>query len=228
MKQISFFLSLICLSSCGRDSPSTTEFSPTLFALTNIPDTRCADHFYYDQNGYFTDSTKKKMFTRLDPLFKSRYLLPVFECDSDYLKEYMVAHFISIQEKVKGYTPILVELSGDDYGSIHYILLDKNNFPVSGLLVHGGPCAGLLFETDTSYMECPVRHSFFRGDVIDSYELHVLHSTGSIPRPDIVDSICWRSTVGEDGHIETKQTDSVRYKTLSLKEHAAGAITSPR
>jgi hypothetical protein len=213
MRPLILFFAACCFQvSCSAPPTShDAAFSASWFALHNLTSTGQADHFLYDEKGYYTDSTRKVPFTALDSFQKMTYLMPVLECDSEYLKQFMPAHFISIQEKVKGFTPIIVELSGDDYWALHYVLLDEKHLPVSDLLVHGGFCSGPAGETDSTYTECPIRHSFFRGDQVDSYELHVTHSTSRIPKPDIVDSISFRSVILENGTIRTQRTDSVRY-----------------
>jgi hypothetical protein len=196
-----------CTGSSDKPAP---EFTPALFALQHLESTKAADHFFYEVNGYFTDSTRRKAFTALDNVQKSRFLLPVLEIDSAYLDQNMASHFISMQEKVHGYTPILIELSGDDYGGIFYILLDQNNNPVSALEVFGGFCAGPGGETDSTLLLCLQKHSIFKSDSIHTWELRTWASTDSIPKPDLVDSITWHSKIEPDGRIITKQIDSVR------------------
>jgi len=217
-----YFLPLfaaLTLIGCSGSTDETSSALPadSLFAFKNIKNTLLVHNFHWDDEDVsrlWTDSTKQKSFVRLDSNQMRKYIVPLLDIDSDYVVEYMVAHLISNQDTINGLTPIIVSLNGDDYSALIYILLNKDGKPVSHFMLHGGECAGPGDVNDSLISFCPIKHSYFEGDKIKSYELKVYERVDTSGIPHTIDSICFQTSIKPDGTFETKQTDSIRYKRM--------------
>ena len=187
------------------------DLSDKNFPFKNISSSLIAKSFFYDKI-LFTDKSEKVSFTILDSLQKLKIIAPVIDIDPTYIATNMEAVFVSKQDKIGDYTPIIVLLSGDDYESLIYILVDKNNKPISHLILSGGNCAGPDEETDSTFKNCPDKTSFLNGNEILSYVLIICERKDSVSEPAIIDSITFKSIIKLTGQIETKRMDSVRYK----------------
>ena len=216
------FSVFIFLSSCSNNNEASSSadiiFENSSFALNNIENTLIADSFFYDENYIlYTDKKKSKQFIKLDSAQKFKLIVPITGIDAGYVCQYMDAYFISIQEKAGDYQPIVIQLSGDDYGSLLYIVLDKQNNPVSHLLISGGECAGPISETDSTMEICPITQAFFNKNKINWYRLHVnerIIEDENKTVPSIIDSIYFQSEINTEGKIITKKIDSIRYERI--------------
>lgn len=220
----SFIFSVfIFLSSCSNNneasSSADTIFENSFFALNNIENTLIADNFFYDENYiFYTDKKKSKQFVKLDSSQKFKLIVPITGIDANYVCQYMDAYFISIQEKVGDYQPIIIQLTGDDYGSLLYIVLDKQNNPVSHLLISGGECGGPISETDSTMEMCPITQAFMNKNKINWYRLHVTERKITKEEdkimPSIIDSVYFQSEINTEGKMITKIIDSTRYERI--------------
>ncbi|HTB06065.1 MAG TPA: hypothetical protein VK806_03855 [Bacteroidia bacterium] len=200
----------------------------SLFAFKNIKNSRLVSSFYYDPKDYhslYSDSTKTKKLIYLDSTQKLKIIIPIMMADygyqrtggidSNYIMKLVSARFVSKQNKIGKFTPIIVWINGDDYEALTYILLDDSLKPISHLILYGGLCAGPLSETDTSLELCPVTQSFLNESKISSYIIK--ESAKKAPKtPSTIDSINYLNTILPSGQIETKRLDSTRYKRMPI------------
>lgn len=118
------------------------------------------------------------------------------------MNDWQVA-FVSKQASVEGHRPIIVAVSGTDFGALLLLVLDKENHPKSYRILSGGQCSDPF---------CDIVHSTLVDNKILSYRISCKSEpTGSYAT---ADSISYLSTITATGQIETTQTDSVRYSRL--------------
>jgi len=214
MKYFYILLFLILLCSFSFDKKTDNDVLPdSLFALKNIPSTDITNKFCsLEKNGWhwYTDSTKKTSFVKLDSIYKVRLLTPALKIHDDWINDKwvlgdMTAYFISKQEKVGDILPIVVYAGGTDYSALILITLDKNCNVVSSFILKGGDCG---------WPYCPVKHSYLNKDKISSYILNVSYRQDFMTVPSTIDSISYLSKISADGKIETKRLDSTRYERV--------------
>jgi|GEM_PF-1701427 len=200
----------------GTDSTqATTNLPKDAFAFRNITSSSLVNAFYFDytHDRLYADPTKTISFTKMDSLQKAALLTPVLkDIDSAYIVKYMNAYFIAKQDKIGDYTPAIFWVSGDDYGALVYIVLNKELKPVSHTILYGGLESGPLAETDTSVTLPPYKQSFIKGNEIASYILHVQDHGKN--KPATIDSVTYKTVVDASGHLNTVQLDSTRYKRM--------------
>ena len=195
---------------------STTNPKDT-FYFRNIQNSKIVFNFTWDTNDYsrlFSDTTKTKCFLKLDSNQMRSIVSPILNIESNYVVEYMYGHLISRQDRIYDYNPIIVFVNGDDYGALIYILLDIENKPVSHFVMHGGFCGGDYQLNDSTESHCPILHSFISGNTIKSYSLKYFDKLDTIIRPSIIDSISYITTIKENGQLDTKKIDSVRFSGI--------------
>ncbi len=213
----------------GNLIATTAQLPDSLFPFHNIKNSLVTEKFYYDRETFFlyTDSTKKRAIVHLDSLQKLKFIAPVMvvefktqfkdnpNLDTNYVVNFMNAFFISKQNKVYDFTPVIASVSGDDYGALFYIILDESFRPISHYRISGGFCAGPWDGPDSTIQMCPDRQSFLNDTEISSYELNEFIRPDSLKRPSIIDSITYLTKILPSGQIETKRLDSIRYERMA-------------
>jgi len=187
----------------------------SLFALKNIENVDLIyNNVRYIDDGLFLDSSKKVKFVALDTIYKAKILAPILKqelsVDMDYVKSFMDSYFISKQEKIGDYQPLIIWTSGDDYTSLILTLVDSTLKPVSHMVLNGGFLSGPYEINDslTSWEE--EKHSKITGNTIHSYSLNTYVWTDSRNDSAFVDSIIYTSKILQNGQIKTEKIDSVR------------------
>lgn len=199
------------------DTAALTTSQIDTFYYWNIQNSKVVFDFTWDTNDYsrlFSDTTMSKCFVKLDTNQMRQIVSPILNIESNYVVEYMYGHLISKQDKIYNYNPIIVFVNGDDYGALIYILLDKENKPVSHFVMHGGFCGGDYQLNDSTQGHCPIIHSTISKDIINSYTLKYFDKLDTITRPSIIDSISYLIKIKENGKLETKKIDSVRFSRI--------------
>ncbi len=218
MNKILFFVLFIGLGvSCSvkMDKKVNSLWLPdTLFALKNIENTDLVNRVKYIDNKLFLDSLSKVKFVALDTIYKLIILAPILKqdlgVDKDYVKSFMISYFISKQEKVGDYQPIIIWISGDDYTSLMLVLVDSTLNPISHLVLNGGLFAGPYEINDSLTLWGKDKHSEIKNTIINSYLLNTYVWTDSRNDSAFVDSITYKSQILQNGQIKTEKIDSVR------------------
>jgi hypothetical protein len=90
----------------------------------------------------FVDSTRKTTFIKLTNKQKTKLVTPFMKNELGvndlYVRKFMDAYFVAKQQKLGELQPIILYITGDDYGSYTLILLDKNQNFINGINVNGG------------------------------------------------------------------------------------------
>ncbi|MGL1886694.1 MAG: hypothetical protein OCD76_09280 [Reichenbachiella sp.] len=148
-KMITILFLIALAISCSNNSDSNkVEFnlSDDLFALKNITNSQSLNNIFYTENRLFYDSSKKIEFTVLDSIAKQKILAPIMKIDLgvdvEYTQSFMKSYFISIQNPIGKFKPIVIWTSGDDYTSLILTLIDSTCTPVSHVLLSGGVFTG--------------------------------------------------------------------------------------
>ena len=152
----------------------------------------------------------------MDSTQRKRIIAPLTGIDAEYAAQSLTSYVVAKQDKIGDLTPIIFDVSGDDYGSLIYALLDKNDKPISGFLLDGGPCGGPEIDTDTLLLLCPYRTSTIKGNTIYTQVVHVY----LMPKKDslaTIDSISYKTEINNKGQMKTLQIDSIRYSNLRDK-----------
>lgn len=124
----------------------------------------------------------------------------------------MGCELVARQDKIGAFTPIIFLVTNWDYWELMYVMLDKNDNPVSHFLLAGGLCGGPSIETDTLFALCPFKVSHINGNIISSYILHTQWKRDDSLT--IVDSVSYKTMVNKTGEIKTSRIDSVRYRRI--------------
>lgn len=156
MKQLTYILIGLFFGSCSTnhdnhklDGENLFQLPDSLFLFKDLKNSLVVNNFYWDPIDHFSiypDSTKDKAYTSLDSVQQLKLIVPIMKkemkVEADYVVHFMNSKFISKQKNVGDHTPIIVWVSGDDYGALFYILLDKSLTPISHIILQGGFCAG--------------------------------------------------------------------------------------
>lgn len=187
------------------------DLPDSLFVLKDIKNLDEDIKFWTDDKYELcTDSITKTHYVVLDSIQKVKLIVPVTSFGGDYLIHFMNAVFVSKQKKIGEYTPIIIHLNGDDYGSLIYIVLDKDLKAVSSLELEGGFCAGPTKINDSLCILCDHKESFLKGKEIFTYVLKESTKTLDSLTMANYDSLSYQSRILSSGIIETKLIDSTR------------------
>lgn len=167
-------------------------------------------------NSLYTDSTYKKKFIELTPDQKVKLIAPFISnelgVNYKYVRDLMQAFFISKQQKIGDLQPIILFITGDDYGSTTMIVLNKYNKPISGFNLDGGMQPGPT-EIGDSLMEYEAKSfSLINANNITTVRInHTDCTDDSLRKPTIVDSTVFLSKIDKTGHIRTRKVMSKQY-----------------
>ena len=218
MNKLILFVLIIGLGfSCSvKTDKNFNEFGlpDSLFALKNIENADLVYKVKYIDNKLFLDSLKKIEFVALNTTYKLKILAPILKqelgVDKDYVKSFMISYFISKQDKIGDYQPVIIWISGDDYTSLILTLVDSTLNPVSHLVLNGGLFAGPYEFNDSLTCWGEDKYSKINKNRIESYTLNTYVWTDSRNDSVFVDSINYKYQIMENGQIKTEKIDSIR------------------
>ena len=197
------FLSAACGQILKSDNSDKDCLPDNLFVATGLQESMIIDDFSFNkQVDYFY---KEKKLIELDSLQKTKLLAPFVKYFPPYSH---IAHFISKQDKIGDFQPIILRVVGTDYLTLWLLLLDKDCKPVSLFFLEGENCEG-PWDTDSTIMDCPTKRNKFIKNRIESYELRTTDFFNS--NKSIIDSLVYTTEINEKGEFKTKRIDSVRY-----------------
>jgi hypothetical protein len=223
MKYLILFIAIstTSLTSCSGDKKKkpndsvTTIIDTTFWADKNYPYRNLkntlpvANLIKFDRDRGYTDSTKKRVLVELSKQQKLHLIAPFISreltVDNKYAVDLMQAYFISKQDKIGQFQPIVIYITGDDYTSLTMIILNKNNDYVSGFNVHGGMLSGPEEVGDSIEKFEARRYSIIGKSEITTFKIDESDFTDSLKRPSIIDSIVFKSYIDNKGKIKTKQ-----------------------
>jgi|GEM_PF-3434627 len=218
LNHLKYFLIISCVVAVSCTTNSTQEKSPENKVITR------ADSLFMFHNIntslFKADSATMSQYVAMDTIQKMQYLTPkiidsenpdVMKVGQTYINEYVGAYFISKQEKIGDAQPIIVSASGDDYHALILIVLNKNNKPVSHILLSGGLSAGPDGELGDSIILLHDRESLIKHDTLITYILRVRQPENKDNASPTIDSISYIRKILPTGEIKTIKTDSVRY-----------------
>ncbi len=207
-------IAMVLASCTHHNKREKLTLGDNLFALKNLDGTAMLKNLHFDSLGNaYLDSTMKTRFTKLTEAQKQVLLPGIDFFDTSYVR-YADAHFISKQDAIGSFTPIILLINADDYSAIQYVLLDSSFHPVAHYLLHGGECAGPASDDGKIMEYCPEKQAVIHGKDIHSYVLHIFVSDDTTSSPARIDSVNFISNVLPTGNIETRRIDSVSYKRM--------------
>jgi hypothetical protein len=192
------------------------------FVFKNLANTEDAKGIYKELKGggvdgnLYTDSTYKKLYVKLTPEQRSILVAPFISKQLDvndkYARDLMQAYFISKQDKIGEFQPIIIEVDGDDYGSMILVVLDKNNKPIDAFNLSGGIERGPMMTGDSLLSFDKPSYSFLTKNLITTYRVTETDYTDSTKKEETIDSNVFVSTIDKTGKIITKQTVKAHFR----------------
>lgn len=219
MKKIMTILCLIGLiSSCSKPKGYNTkiELKDSLFALQNISFANIYHSYKHIDDKLYLDSSRNIGFTQLDTFYKVKILAPLLHkdlgraVDTNYVKRFTTSYFISKQNKVGQYQPLIIWSSGDDYTSLILAIVDSCLNPVSHLVLSGGLFGGPFETNDTLSSWGEDKFSKINNNEISTCILKTYVWTVNPDSTMIIDSLSYKSVIMDNGQIETELIDSLR------------------
>jgi len=167
----------------------------------------------------YTDSTYKTTFIQLSKEQKIQLIGPFIKkelgVNEQYAADLMTAYFVSKQKKIGDLQPILIQIEGDDYGSLTMIILDKNHKPIDGYNVDGGPQGGPT-ELGDSLIKYEVRrYSHIKGTDITTYDITETDHTDTTKKQETIDSEVFKTIIGTSGTFSTRRIVKTSFVKLS-------------
>ncbi|MCR8556884.1 hypothetical protein KXD93_04495 [Mucilaginibacter sp. BJC16-A38] len=159
----------------------------------------------------YADSSQKQRYKPLSANQRGYFLAPFLPKDYGvkYAKDIMYAWFVSKQNKIGNFQPIILQVEGNDYESLSLILLDENYKPVSELnldeeniLPEHRDNLNLIYNLKS--------YSILNKNVITSYRITEIRYKDSTERSIVVDSNVFKSIINKDGTISTKQMEKIK------------------
>lgn len=203
-----------CSATSSKKLDRSEDLPDSLFALKNVQNTSFIDKVKFLDNRLFLESSKRVEFFPLDTNLKSKILAPILKTDlgveSNYVKSFITSYFISKQDKIGDYQPIVIWTSGDDYTSLILAVLDSNLIPISHITLYGGLFAGPYEINDSLTSWGEEKHSIIDGNQIKSTVMTTYVWTDSRNDSSFIDSIIYKSKILETGKIMTEKLDSIR------------------
>jgi hypothetical protein len=203
-----------CSGSSIKQPNRTIELPDNLFALKNVHNSSFINKVKFIDNRLFLDSSKQVEFFPLDSNLKGKILAPILKMDlrveSDYVKSFIISYFISKQDKIGDYQPVIIWASGDDYTSLILAVLDSNLCPISHIILYGGQFAGPYEINDSLTSWGEEKQSIIEGNQIKSTVLTTYVWTDSRNDSAFIDSISYKSKILGTGKIMTEKLDSIR------------------
>jgi hypothetical protein len=164
----------------------------------------------------YTDTTYKTAFVELTESQRIQLIAPFvakeMRMDETYVKGYMLAYFISKQNKIAEFQPVIIEIIGNDYSSLILIVLDKNNKPVDGLNLENGNQGNYVNIDDSLTRHDKACYSYLDNDVVTKYEIIETNYKDAAKKDIIIDSNVFVSTISQIGKITTKQVVKAHFK----------------
>lgn len=226
-----FCLILFSFLSCSNDNTNVNNTDSTAVKSVGIDTSFLADkNFAYfdlketeivgrnsvgDKGHYYVNSRREKEFVALSLEQKVKLVVPFIHetlgVNSNYVKRTMECYFIAKQKKIGDLQPIIVQIGGDDYGSLTLIILNRDLIPVSGYNLSGGMNSG-PYQMGDSLVALPDNiYSILEKDKFITYRVVESFFNDSLKRPSNVDSVVYKSKIESNGKIATKKVDSIRY-----------------
>jgi hypothetical protein len=163
---------------------------------------------------YIKDTSKEIKLYSLDTTQEGKIIPLIIDIafDRSGLFYSIGSKLLAREEKIGALKPIIFLVGGWDYGALIYVLLDKNDNPVSHFLLAGGVDAGPVVETDSLWVYPSFKVSYIKDNIISSYILHTQSKRGDSLA--IYDSVSYRTVVSKNGEIKTSRIDSERYERM--------------
>jgi hypothetical protein len=216
MNRFLIFYFLLLISCSARQDNRNLVLSDDLFVIKNLRNSSITHSFKYQNNRLFSDSTFRTEFVPLDSTFKRLILAPIMKKDlgvnAEYSEKFILSHFISKQNKLGKYQPIVIYSTGDDYTSLILVVLDSTINPISHIVLNGGQFAGPYEVNDSLTSWGKVTYSTINGSEINSYISKTYVWTDSRNNSAFIDSLVLSSKIRDNGTIETRLIDSLRIK----------------
>lgn len=220
---INILVLVLFLANCSREEKERDSSQPSQndtsymadknYVFRNLTNTEKVKIVYkttkdnrLDLSNIYADWTFRRTYTQLSENQRSLLIAPFLPkgYGVKYARENMLAWFISKQNQINGYQPvILFELGKADYESLMLILLDKNHKPVSEFDLDENNPTNNEFGSphkDKSY-------SYLDKNEITSYR--ITENTYSAKKQMVFDSNVFKSVIAKNGVILTKQLGRV-------------------
>lgn len=163
----------------------------------------------------YTGSTYKKAFVKLSSNQKTLLVTPfvskTLNVNDKYVRENVIAYFVSKQDKTGDMQPVIVQITADDYSSITMITLNSKNKPVDGFNLQGGPQPGPEAVGDSLTSIELKSYSLINKNIITTYRINELDYNDTTKKNVLIDSNVFVTVIDKPGNFHTRQTVKARY-----------------
>jgi len=231
---------ILISAACSNSDHKTTVNKPILKGSTSFVDTSfLADKNYpyksisntltvnfigknNSADELYTDSTFKTAYIKLNEQQRIKLIAPFIMkelgVNEKYAGDLMSAYFVSKQNKIGNLQPILIKISGDDYGSLTMIILDKSDTPIDGYNVEGGKEGGPTEIGDSLIRFEARRYSHINNNVITTYDINETDHTDTTKKQELIDSEVYKTVINKNGTFSTRRIVKVGFAKLSTQK----------
>ncbi|WDF81057.1 hypothetical protein PQ469_13685 [Mucilaginibacter sp. KACC 22773] len=193
------------------------------YAYQNIADTRHVKMINRRtkdtsvDNDIYTDSSYSRKYVELTAAQKFRliglFIGKTLDVKPKFARDLMSAYFVSKQKKIGDLQPIIVWITGDDYGSLTMIILNKQNQPIDGYNLDGGMQPGPE-EIGDSLIKFDLKsYSKLKNREITTVRMEETKHLDSTRTNVAIDSNVFKTVIQTDGSLNTKQTVKQHFVT---------------
>lgn len=215
MQKIWPLLLLLVLWACNNKQPVNSSGTEDITEQDYLADSLYKFHNYTGRIDLNTVDTKNLV--ACDSIFKLKYANNIIVVDTVTLRAvypFYECYFVSKQQKILNYQPIIVRINADDYFAFILMVLDGNRNLISWKELSGGFCGGPAeYENKIEY--CAENYSIINGS--NSFTFISLNKVipvmDSIVREDstLVDSLSYHISINNNGIINKQLTDSTHF-----------------
>ncbi|MCS3737355.1 hypothetical protein [Mucilaginibacter dorajii] len=231
-------LSVISCKNKKKETPATAHKDTTLaidtsflddknYVYQNILDTRHVKMINRRtndtsvDNNIYTDSSYSRKYVELTVAQKLQLIGPfigkTLDVKPKFARDLMSAYFISKQKKIGDLQPIIVWITGDDYGSLSMIILNKLHQPIDGYNLDGGMQPGPE-DIGDSLMKFDLKsYSKLRNREITTVRMEETDYKDTTKKDIQIDSNVFKTLIQTDGSFNTKQTVKQHFVTQENK-----------
>jgi hypothetical protein len=205
----------------------TSFLDPKNYVYQNILDTRHVKIIHRRtkdtsvDNNIYTDSSYSRKYIELTAKQKLWLIGPFIGKTLDvkpvFARDLMSAYFVSKQKKIGDLQPIIIWITGDDYGSLTMIILNKQHQPIDGYNLDGGMQPGPE-DIGDSLMKFDLKsYSKLKNREITTVRMEETDYTDTTKKDIQIDSNVFKTLIQTNGSFNTKQTVKKHFVTQENK-----------
>jgi hypothetical protein len=163
----------------------------------------------------FLRRTRIESLTPLDSFQKRILIKPFVRYFKDQLEAWD-ARFISKQNKIGDYQPIIMYLLTTDYLAIWLMILNKDLEPISYVIIggQGDHTEPEISEKDSTYKDLPIKYCDFKDNQIILHSIVATVNYKNEKKQSLIDSTNYQITLNSEGKINVLKINGFQYYRL--------------